>query len=85
MNSYERETVEFLEVIVTLDGALTTAGIKTAVTTGERPTAWSPAVIVDGKAGLMVEGRSPGVYTVWAQVTAGAEIVALRVDQFRVA
>jgi len=85
MNSYDRDSAEYLELIVTVDGATVTSGIEYAVTTGdERPSAWAPVTIVDGRPMALLQGRAPGTYVVWARVTAGSELVVMRVDTFLV-
>lgn len=73
-NAYPRETVEFQPVSVTRDGAAVSTGLAFAVVPdGARPATFTPAVVVDGKTGVMVSGLAAGTYRIFAQITAGAE------------
>lgn len=85
MNTYPRETVEFVGITVALNGAVVTTGIQFAITTFEqRPTTWVAAVILDGKTGVMITGLAPGVYTAYAKITASPETVIKEVAPFRI-
>lgn len=73
-NAYPRETVEFQPVSVTRDGAAVTAGLAFAVVPdGTRPVTFTPAVVAEGKTGVMVSGLTAGTYRIFAQISAGAE------------
>jgi hypothetical protein len=85
MNIYQRETIEHQPVTTTVNGVVTTAGLKySVVTTGTRPTTWVDPVTVDGKPGVMIQGYPPGVYTVYVQVTANPETPVENAGQFQV-
>ena len=85
MNVYPRETVEFQEVTVTVDGAPVTTGVAFAVVEdGARPATWSPAEVIGSKIGVMVAGLIPGRYRVWAQVTSSPEIPVIDCGPFQV-
>lgn len=79
-----RETVEFSEVTVTLDGTVRTTGVEFAVTpdNNSRPTTWAPAVVRNGKTGLLISGRSPGSYRIFARITDGTDQVVRDVGIF---
>lgn len=75
-NSYPRESVEFQPVSVTLDGVALTSGLAFAIVPdGSRPETFSPATVMDGKAGVMVAGLAAGTYRIFAQVTADPDEV----------
>jgi len=85
MNSYDRDSAEYLELIVTVDGTPVTSGIEYAITTGDaRPSTWLPVTLVDRRPMALLQGRPAGTYVVWARVTAGSELVVMRVDTFLV-
>lgn len=67
-NTYPRETVEFLEVVVTLDGVPCDTFQVCIAPYRARPSGWAPAVTVAGKRGVMIAGLAPGSYVVWARV-----------------
>jgi hypothetical protein len=74
-SDYPRETIEFQPVTVTVDGAAVTTGVQLCVVPhGARPTGWAAPVTLDGKIGVMVEGLTPGLYDIWAQITSSPEI-----------
>jgi hypothetical protein len=73
VNVYPRETIEFLPLTVT-DGDDPVTTFEVAVTAyGARPTTWEANTEVGGEHGVMVEGLSPGDYSLWAKVTANPE------------
>lgn len=73
MTTIPRESREFLPLTVTdtTSGTPVTAGIEYALTQGaDRPTAWTPAEVRDGTAGVVTAGTlEPGRYTVWVRIT----------------
>ena len=74
-SSYPRETIEFQAVTVTVDGAVVTTGLQLCVVPhASRPTGWAAPTALAGKIGVMVEGLTPGLYDIWAQVTSSPEI-----------
>jgi hypothetical protein len=76
--SYERESIDFQPVTITVDGAAVTTGVQVALTpNGTRPTVWDNPVTVAGKIGVMVQGLTPGLYTIWAKVTSAPETPVL--------
>jgi hypothetical protein len=75
---YERESIEFQPITVTVDGAVVTTGVTFAITpNGTRPLAYSTPTMLGGKAGVMVQGLQPGVYNVWAKVASTPETVVV--------
>jgi hypothetical protein len=79
MNTYPMETLEYQEVIVTVGDAEVASGLKFALTPdGERPTEWLDPVILDNKPCVVINSLTPGVWQVWAQVTATPEIPVIR-------
>jgi hypothetical protein len=78
MNSYERESIEFQPVTVTVDGVAVTTGVTLAIVpNGTRPTTYSTPATVAGKAGVMVQGLTPGLHTIWAKVVGTPETVVI--------
>lgn len=74
MNSYPRETAEFVPVEVKLDGVVTTTDVQLAVVpNGTRPTVWTAAVLDDGRTGFTMPALVPGTYRVFAKIGAVVE------------
>lgn len=68
-----RETKEFLPLDVEANGAPAST-FETAVQRWPaRPTSWAPAVLVDGVPGVVVEGLTPGTWTVYVRLTTAQE------------
>ena len=79
MNSYERESIEFQPVIVTVDGAVVTSGFTVAIVpNGARPTTYVAPITLAGKTGVMIQGLTPGLYGVWAKVASTPETVVIK-------
>ena len=72
-----RESVEFFPVNVLLDGAPTNDFSTSVAARGTRPTTWTPATVVGGRAGVMIAGLQPGTYRVWARVSADPESIVV--------
>ena len=78
MTTFERESVEFLPVTITVDGVVATSNVTFCLTPeGVRPVTFATPASVAGKTGIMVSGLAPGVYRVWAKVTSTPEIPVL--------
>lgn len=74
MNTYPRESTEFLEVIVEVDGEQVTDYQVQLAPYNERPgSEWAAPVQADGKRGVMVTGLQPGMYRIWAKVSDNPE------------
>ena len=74
MTSYERESIEFLPVTVTVDGQPVTAGVTFCIAPqSARPTEFAAPVTLGGKIGVMIQGLTPGGYRIWAKVTSNPE------------
>jgi hypothetical protein len=85
LNSYPRETKEFLHAPIAVDGATVTTGIEYAVAERNiRPTAWTNAVTLEGKTGVMIDGYTVGDYVLWARITSAPEVPVLSVGMFKV-
>jgi hypothetical protein len=85
VNVIPRESVEFVEVQVTVDGTPATDQVEVATTLGDaRPTAWQPATVLDGKTGILIAALPPGTYTVWARVLSVPEQPVTRSGQLRI-
>ncbi|WP_193510498.1 hypothetical protein [Cryobacterium sp. BB736] len=85
-NYYPRETVEFLAVTVTVDGAPVTDNVEFCVTpVGERPELWDAPTVLDNRIGVMVQNQEPGNYRVWARVTDNPEIPVVDCGYYTVA
>lgn len=83
MNTYERETVDFQPVNVTVGGAPVTAGVSLCVVPeDQRPAAFSPAVVRGPTLGVVIAGMSPGTYDVYAKVAAGADVPVIKCGSF---
>ena len=69
-----RETVALFPIDLAVDDQVTTT-FDVAVTAayGPRPTEFAPATVVDGQAGVVIEGLSPGDY--WAYPRHGEEVL----------
>jgi hypothetical protein len=84
---FQRETLEFLPVVVTVDGDPVTDGVEIAVTdTTSRPEDWEPAATLGDAIGVMVDGATLGVGTfrVFARVTDAPEVPVVDAGTFRV-
>lgn len=80
-----RESVEFVPLTVTLDGKPVNQGIELATTQGSaRPTVWAPATVLDGKAGLVIDGLPVGEHIVWVRVSSAPEAPVLRCARIRI-
>jgi len=80
-----RETSEFMPVVITVDAVAVTSGVAFAlVTNGARPTTWVPATVLGPETLVFVSGLSVGVYTLFAQVTAGAEVAVIEVGALQI-
>ena len=78
MNIYERESIEFQPVTVTVNGTPVTTGVTLAITpNGTRPLAYVAPTTVDGKIGVMVQGLTHGLYDVWAKVNSTPEAAVI--------
>lgn len=77
MISYERETKEFQQVSILIDGLQPlTANVSVSIVLAtQRPTVWVPLLEVDSVAGFWVEDLAPGLYKVYVQVTNGGEVI----------
>jgi len=75
MTTFERESIEFQPVTVTLDGQpVNTAILALAIVPhGSRPTTFTAPTIINGKPGVMIQGLTPGVHKIWAKVTSNPE------------
>lgn len=81
MPTIPRESVEYLPVTVTRNGVPVTSGVSFALTTsGQRPVEWTPAVITQSGTAVLVGGRPPGRFNVWARVIDGDEQAVVEVD-----
>lgn len=80
-----REGVEFVETKVTVDGCKVTTGLEVSTTTGrERPSAWQAATILDGKAGILVDGLPVGEHLVWVRIVSAPETPVVQCDRIRI-
>jgi hypothetical protein len=75
LNSYPRETVEFLPVTVTVNGVVTTTGVTFAdVPSGTRPVTFTTPTTLSGRIGVMVQGYPPGARDIYAKVASNPEV-----------
>lgn len=85
MTTIPRESVEFVPVTVTVDGATVTTGVELAVVQdGERPTVWAAPVTLSGQIGVMTGTYAVGTWRVWARVTSNPEVPVVDCGYFRV-
>jgi hypothetical protein len=86
-NLYERETLEFQPVSVTLDDVEITTNVEFAVLLGNaRPVEldWATPTTLDDRIGVMVDSLTPGTYAVWARITSTPEVPVIDCGRFRV-
>ena len=82
---FPRETVEFLPVVVRVDGTVVTADVEfSVVAAGARPVTFAAPTTIGAAIGVMVDTLDPGTYTVWAQVTSTPEVPVIDCGSFRV-
>lgn len=85
MATFPRETVEFQPITVTVDGATVTTGVSFAVTAPDaRPATFTPATILDGRTGVMIEGLTVGFHRVWAKVASNPETPVIDCGTIRI-
>jgi len=85
MNTYPRETVEFGPITVTVDGTEVLTGIEVCVAlNGTRPNVWVAPTTLAGKIGVMIDGMTPGLYSIWARITSSPEIPVIDCGLFKV-
>ena len=78
-----RETIEFLPITVTVNGANITTGVMfSTVIAPVRPTVWTAAVTVNGTIGIVVSGAAPGLYTVYAKIAGTGETPVMLCGQY---
>jgi hypothetical protein len=84
-NSYERESVDFNPVTVTVNKTPVTTGVTfSVVPDGLRPAVFTAPTVLGGQIGVMVGGYQPGVYRVYAKVAANPETPVLKAGYFTV-
>jgi hypothetical protein len=84
MNTYQRETTEFQEVLVGVNGSQTTSFEVALTAQGTRPTVWSQPTILEGKAGALLTGLTPGEYSIWVRVTDLPEVPVLHAGRISI-
>lgn len=82
-NLFERESVEFQQVDVKLDGQLMSGGISFAIVPdGQRPVTFTEAVVFGGKSGVMIQGLDRGTYRIFAKVVSSPEVPVIDCGYF---
>ena len=84
---FQRETLEFLPVVVTVDGVEVTAGVEFAIVDiNARPETWDEPTVLGDAIGVMVDGATlgTGTFRVFAQVTDSPEVPVIDCGSFRV-
>lgn len=85
---YPKETKEFQPFQVELNGVVVTEGVKVAVIRpATRPVAldWDdPVVLTTGGLAVLINALDVGSWNVWAQVTAGDEVVVMLCGDFKI-
>lgn len=84
MSTYLKESIEFQQIIVTVDGQPNTTFHVSLVPYGQRPGAWSPNMELDGKHGILVENLEPGEYWIYTKVEDNPETPVLLAGQVRI-
>lgn len=85
-----RESVEYIELTVTVDGAPRTDGVQVAITTGsDRPDDWHAVTVIAGRTLALIgpgtdHPLTPGHYQVWARVTDTPEVPVLSVGRLTI-
>lgn len=77
-----RESIEFVEVDVTVNGAAVVSGVQLAVVlSGVRPATWANPTTLGGKIGYLTPVvAAAATYEIWAQVTSSPEIPVIFID-----
>ena len=90
MDSYPRETVELVSVVVTVDGTPVTENVQVAVTPaydGTRPADWVDATVLGDSIGYMLGALTatayPATFRVWAKVTDTPEVPVVDCGTFK--
>jgi hypothetical protein len=84
---FQRETLEFLPVVVTVDGDPVTDDVEFAIVpAGGRPDDWEAAETLGTAIGVMVAGTAlgTGTFQVYARVTDAPEVPVVDAGTFRV-
>ena len=85
MNIYQRESIEFQPITVSVDGASVLTGVKTCIVSANvRPVVFITAATLNGKIGATIQGLTPGTYDLWVQVTDSYETPVLKCGSFAV-
>ena len=80
-----RETVEYIPVVVYLNGVVTTANVSFAVVPdGTRPSSWTAATVLNSATYTLISGLSVGLYNVFAKVSAAPETPVILCGQITV-
>ncbi|GGJ55613.1 hypothetical protein [Glutamicibacter ardleyensis] len=77
MSTYLKESIEFQQILVTVDGQPRTDFQVSLVSYGQRPGEWAANVEVDGKHGVMIENLEPGEYWIYTKVEDNPETPVL--------
>jgi hypothetical protein len=77
-----RESIEFVEVDVTVNGAAVVSGVQLAVVpSGARPTGWANPTALGGKIGYLTAPVALAApYDIWAQVASSPETPVIFID-----
>ena len=84
---FQRETLEFLPVVVTVDGVAVTTGVEFAIVDiNARPDTFASPTVLGDDIGVMVDGASlgTGTFRVFAQITDSPEVPVIDCGSFRV-
>jgi hypothetical protein len=84
---FQRETYEFLPVLVTVNGTAVTTDVEfSVVDLDSRPSTFGAATTIGTAIGVMVDGTALGVGTfrVFAKVTSSPEIPVVDCGTFRI-
>lgn len=84
MSTYLKESIEFQQIIVTVDGQPSTTFHVSLVPYGQRPGTWAPNMELDGKHGILIENLEPGEYWIYTKVEDNPETPVLLAGQVRI-
>lgn len=78
MNVFLKESIEFQPVAVELDGSPYTSFEVCIVLDSARPDGWSPAVVIDGQPGIMIQDLAIGLYHIYVKINSVPEVPVIK-------
>jgi hypothetical protein len=84
MNTYPRETTEFLPITITQDGEPITTYQVAITKQGTRPAAWAPPTFLNTGPGVLISNLPPGIHTIWARIPGTPETPVLEAGNIHI-